>query len=162
MSKQIEINFVWSKSLAIKASKLYYNWDMKNSYKRFIGWLFIALTQFAIVGALKHHAFGLLFISTFLVIYWYYGRWYLREKMIVKFYNKSNLDNQKIKFTVKPDGLSHEDSLTQWDDIQTAIKLDDGIVLQTTQNTLYFTVESFGDYEDFLAFIKILKDKDKL
>jgi len=50
MSKVVEINFNWSQELALKASKLYYDYDMKNSNKRYIGWFFVALVQFGIVG----------------------------------------------------------------------------------------------------------------
>jgi hypothetical protein len=61
MSKKIEIAFKWDKDSALQASKLYYDYDMKNSSKRYIGWFFVALVQFGIVGALKHDVFGLLY-----------------------------------------------------------------------------------------------------
>jgi len=161
MSKNIEIKFRWSKDLAIKASKLYYDWDMKASSKRYIGWLFIAMMQFGVVGALKHDAFGLLFISTFLVIYWYYIRWFVRKRMIVKFYEKSGLDDTDVVFVLQDDGLHYDDTLIGWDDISTVVKFDDGILIQTTDYTLFFQRDAFSSYKDMTRFLDVMKTKEK-
>ena len=163
MSKDIiEIKFKWSKELAIKASKLYYDWDMKNSSKRYIGWFFVALTQFAIVGALKHNVFGLLYISTFLVLYWYYGRWYLRKRMIIKFYNNSNLDNTEVVFKLVDDGILYNNNLIDWQNIEKVIKFDDGVLLHTTSNTLFFAKDAFKNFNSFKKFLDKMKEKKKL
>jgi len=162
MSKEIKINFTWSKELAIKASKIYYDWDMRNSAKRYIGWLFVALTQFGIVGALKHNAYGLLVISTFLVGYWYYGRWYLRKKMIVKFYNNSGVDKQRVTFILKDDGLHYDDIIITYDEIYKVLEFDDGVMLQTNNNPLFFTKEAFSNYAEFHTFLNIMREKKKI
>jgi hypothetical protein len=162
MSKPIEIKFTWSKDLAIKASKLYYDYDMKASSKRYIGWLFVAMMQFGVVGALKHDVFGLLFISTFLVLYWYYGRWYLRKGMIEKYYDKSNLDATEVKFLLKDDGLYYDEELIDWDNIEKVIKFDDGVLLQTTSNTLFFETSAFESYNEVQRFLKLMKNKGKV
>ena len=160
--KPIEIRFVWSKELAVKASKLYYDWDMKNSSKRYIGWLFIALVQFAIVGALKHHAFGLLYLSTFLVIYWYYIRWYIRKRMIVKYYNKSQIDNKEVVFTLTEEGLYYENDLIDWDHIFKVVKFEGGLLLQTLHHTLFLKKSAFGSYDEMQKFLALMKKYDKV
>ena len=162
MFKQIEINFTYSKELAIKASKLYYDYDMKASRKRYIGWLFIALMQFGVVGALKHDSFGLLYIATLLVFYWYYGRWFIRKSMIVKFYEKSNLVDKKMSFTLKDDGLHYDDEKIDWENILKVIKFEDGILIQSSQNTLFFQREAFKSYEDVEAFLSLMKERGKI
>jgi hypothetical protein len=162
MSKPIEIKFTWSKDLAIKASKLYYDYDMKASSKRYVGWLFVAMMQFGVVGALKHDVFGLLFISTFLVLYWYYGRWYVRKGMIEKYYDKSNLDATEVKFLLKDDGLYYDEELIDWDNIEKVIKFDDGVLLQTTSNTLFFETSAFESYDEVQRFLKLMKNKGKM
>ncbi|NPA59291.1 MAG: hypothetical protein GXO30_02330 [Epsilonproteobacteria bacterium] len=162
MSKPIEINFTWSKELALKASKLYYDYDMKASSKRYVGWLFVAMMQFGVVGALKHDSFGLLFISTFLVLYWYYGRWYLRKGMIEKYYDKSKLDATDVKFILKDEGLYYDENLIDWNDIEKVIKFDDGVLLQTTSNTLFFESSSFKSYDEVKTFLKLMKNKGKV
>ena len=162
MSKEIEISFVWTKDLAIKASKLYYKYDMKTSSKKYVGWLFIALMQFGVVGALKHNVFGLLFVSTFLVLYWYYGRWYIRKNMIVKYYDKSGLDAKEVKFILKDEGLYYDDILIDWEHIFKVVEFDDGVLLQTLNYTLFFEKKAFKKYDDMHKFLLIMKDKGKM
>ena len=162
MSKSVEIKFTWSRDLAIKASKLYYNWDMKASGKKYVGWLFIAMMQFGVVGALKHDSFGILFVSTFLVIYWYYIRWFLRERMIVKFYEKSSLDAKDVVFVLQDDGLHYDDTVIDWGYISKVVKFDDGILIQTIDSTLFFQREAFKSYKDVQRFMQMMKDKGKV
>ena len=161
MFKNIEIKSTYTKELALKASKLFYDWDMRNSSKRYIGWIFIAMMQFGVVGALKHDSFGILFVSTFLVIYWYYGRWYLRKVMIEKFYNKSYQDTQEILFILKDDGLHYDSELMDWDSIENVIQLDGGVLIHTKNNTLFFEKSSFSSYEDMQTFLLQMKSRDK-
>ena len=162
MSKSISIKFQWSKELAIKASKLYYNYDMKHSSKRYVGWLFVAFVQFGIVGALKHDSFGLLYLSTFLVIYWYYGRWYLRKLMIEKYYDKLNVTTQDMIFTLKNGKFYNKDQEISWSDILKVIEFDDGILLQTNTNTLFFEKDAFDSKNSLKAFLKCMKEKGKI
>jgi hypothetical protein len=162
MSKPVEIRFTWSKEAAVKASKLYYDWDMKHSSKRYIGWFFIALVQFAIVGALKHHVFGLLYLSTFLVIYWYYIRWYIRKRMIVRYYDRSHIEDKEVLFTLTDEGLSYEDILIDWDHIFKVVKFDDGVLLQTLNHTLFFEKSAFRSYDEMQRFLSIMKQQGKL
>jgi len=160
--KSVSISYVWSKDIALKASKLYYDYDMKNSSKRYIGWFFVALTQFAIVGALKHDVFGLLYVSTFLVFYWYYGRWYLRKRMMEKFYEKNGVEGKKIEFLLDKDGLHFEDQLVDWDHIEKVIKFDDGILIQTDNSTLFFQNDFFASSADRVTFMELAKEKGKV
>ena len=162
MSKSVEVRFTWSKDLAIKASKLYYDWDMKSSGKKYVGWIFIAMMQFGVVGALKHDSFGILFISTFLVIYWYYIRWFVRKRMIVKFYEKSGLDDTDVVFVLQDDGLHYDDTVIDWDNIYKVVKFDDGILIQTMDSTLFFQRESFKSYKDVQRFMEMMKSRDKV
>jgi len=158
----VTIRFTWSRELAIKASKLYYDWDMKHSSKRYIGWLFIALVQFAIVGALKHNAFGLLYLSTFLVIYWYSIRWYIRKRLIVNYYEKSGIHAQDVTFRLTEEGLWYGEVLIDWEHIFKAIKFDDGILLQTLNHTLFFEKEAFASYDELQRFMELMRKHQKV
>ena len=46
MSNKIKISYNWDEETFINASKAAYDFEMKNSPKRFLGWFFIAMTQF--------------------------------------------------------------------------------------------------------------------
>jgi len=162
MSKEIEIKFKWTKELAIEASKRYYDYDMRHSNKRYIGWFFVALIQFALVGAFKHDTYGLLYLTTFLVLYWYYGRWYLRKIMIEKFYDKQNIDATQAHFILKEDGLHSGEHLINWDQINRVIKVEEGVLLQIKGNTLFFKRDAFQSYEDLQSFYEMMKSKGKI
>jgi hypothetical protein len=158
--KEIKITLEWSKEQALSASKAFYDYDMRHSNKRYMGWFFVGLTQFAIVGALKHDTYGLLFVSTFLVGYWYYGRWLLRNAMLKKYY--ANIKEQTLHFTLKEDGLYNADQLISWDEIFKVIRLEDDILLHTQDSTLLFRRNSFRSYDDLQLFVDTMKEKGKL
>ena len=89
MSKQVEASFVWSESVALRSSELFYKYEFRHSYRRYLGWLFIAMAQFGVVGALKHDAYGMLIVSSFLLLYWYGVRWQLRKRLVLSQFSGS-------------------------------------------------------------------------
>ena len=157
--REIKITLEWGKEQALKASKAFYDYDMKHSNKRYMGWFFVALTQFAMVGALKHDTYGLLFVSTFLMAYWYYGRWLLRNAMLKKYY--ANIQESTLNFTLKEDGLYNEEQLISWEQIFKVIKLGDDVLLHTQDSTLLFTRNSFSSYDDLQLFLDTMREKGK-
>jgi len=160
--KSIKIDFEWSKEKAIEASKKFYDYDMRNSKKRYVGWLFVALTQFAIVGALKHDSYGLLYLSTFLVAYWYYGRWYLRKAMLEKFYEKQNFKDGVGHFVFDSAGLHSDEQVIGFDDIFSVVVLVDGVLVLLQNNTLFFSRDAFASYEDYSYFLDQMKQQGKV
>jgi len=162
MSKPIEVSFTWNKELALKTSKLYYDYDMRHSNKRYVGWFFVALVQFGIVGALKHNSYGLLYLSTFLVAYWYYGRWFLRKRMLARYYDKNNAQNIEIHFDIDGNGLHGKEKNISWDEVLKVIELEEGVLVQAKENALFFANTAFRNVDDKIRFIKMAKEKGKL
>ncbi len=162
MSKPIKVSFDWNKELALKTSKLYYDYDMRHSNKRYMGWLFVGLVQFGIVGALKHDSYGILFVSTFLVTYWYYGRWYFRRRMLHRFYEKNTPKNLKVTFTIDDEGLHSEEELIGWDVIIKVIELEEGIFIQNSDNAYYFENSAFIPRKAKSALLTMAKEKGKI
>ena len=161
MSEKIVFELPWSEALALKASKLYYDYDMRHSAKRYIGWLFVGLVQFGIVGALKHDSYGLLFTSTFLVVYWYYGRWYLRKGMIKRFY-KHHSESERLEVVVDAMGISINGAQITWQDVLKVLTLEEGFVVQTQKGTLFFEKEHFASSSDRASFKSLAKKEEKL
>ena len=162
MSKPIEVNFKWNKELALTTSKLYYDYDMRHSNKRYLGWFFVALVQFGIVGALKHNSYGLLYLSTFLVLYWYYGRWYLRKRMLLRFYDKNVPKNVDVHFSIDAEGLHGNNEVILWDDIIKIIQLEEGVLVQSTESALFFDKSAFKNAQERRRFIKMATEKGKI
>lgn len=157
----INIKYIWNEKLAIKAAQDIYEYELKKSNKRYIGWFFVALTQFAIVGALKHDAFGLLFVSTFLMIYWYILRWPIRKYFIKRTFIKSPFANKTITLQIKKDGIYKEElSQVSKNNIKDIIKLEDGIIIYYNGGNLYFPNEAFKDKRDIQKSISLLKGKN--
>ena len=162
MSKPIEVNFKWNKELALTTSKLYYDYDMRHSNKRYLGWFFVALVQFGIVGALKHDSYGLLYLSTFLVSYWYYGRWYLRKRMLLRFYDKNVPKNVDVHFSIDAEGLHGNNEVILWDDIIKIIQLEEGVLVQSTESALFFDKSAFKNAQERRRFIQMATEKGKI
>ena len=49
-----ETSLTWDEKAFVKGAKLAYDFDMRHTRRRYAGWLFIALTQFGVVGAINH------------------------------------------------------------------------------------------------------------
>ncbi|WP_457743273.1 hypothetical protein [Sulfurimonas sp.] len=162
MSKKIKVDFIWNKDLALQTSKLFYDYDMRHSAKRYVGWFFVALVQFGIVGALKHDSYGILYISTFLVIYWYYGRWYLRKRVLLSYYKKNTPKDFEVHFIIDEQGLHKDEKLIPWDEVTKIIKLDEGLLVQSVNDTLFFQNAAFESSQARAAFLKMAKEKGKI
>ncbi len=162
MSDTVSLQIEWTTNKALQASKALYDYEMKHSLKRYIGWLFIALMQFGIVALFKHQNPMLFLVSSFLVVYWYYGRWYLRRRLIEKFYKKQNLKKNIIKFSCNDEKLTIGNEKLSWDDILYAIDTQNALLLQTQNETLYLPYDAFKDIEDISKCTHFLKSKGKL
>ena len=153
----INIEYKWDQNLAIKSSKDIYEYELQNSKKKYIGWLFIALVQFGVVGALKHQVYGLLMISTFLIFYWYGFRWPLREFFIKRTFSKSPLANNTIQLQAKKDGIYKDNKLQiSYKDIKNIIQLKDAILIYHKFGTLYFPNYAFNSKNELKKFINFI------
>jgi len=159
MSKKIVIEYIWDKDTFMQASKAIYDFNMKHSPKRFLGWFFIALTQFGVVGALKKDVYGLLIISTLLVIYWYVLRWPLRRSMLLRGFMSSDIKDHNFNIEIDDRGLSIDGSLIEWCEILEVISLCDGYLLYKGDSFLFFPKSAFNTVEDREKFIVLVKKK---
>lgn len=162
MSKPIKVSFKWNKELAFKTSKLYYDYDMRHSNKRYMGWFFVGLVQFGIVGALKHDSYGILFVSTFLVSYWYYGRWFFRRQMLHRFYEKNTPENLEVSFVIDDVALHTQEKLVYWDEILKVIELEEGVFIQKMDEAYYFENSTFTPRKGKMLLLAMAKEKGKI
>jgi len=161
MSKAIELSFTYDKEHFVDFTKKVYDYEMRHSSKRYIGWLFIALAQFGIVAALKHNAYGLLYISTFLLLYWYVLRWQLRKILALRVFEKFPNKNQQLFIKIDQDSFKINDQNISFTEITRYWQLQDGVVLYYHNKALFFPKSAFKSIEDYDAFLDILKSFDK-
>ncbi len=161
MSKNIELSFLYDKEHFLDFTKKVYDYEMKHSSKKYIGWLFIALAQFGVVAALKHNAYGLLYISTFLLFYWYVLRWQLRKFLAIRVFEKLPTKNTKLQITIDNEKFTVNQQAVPFSDITRYWIMDDGVVLYYHNKAIFFPKTAFKSPEDYDQFLNILKSSDK-
>jgi hypothetical protein len=162
ISKPIELSYIWDRENFQKAFTNSYNHQFKNSSRRYIGWFFIALSQFGVVAALKNGSFGLLMLSTILLLYWYVIKKRLIYQRALKAYETSPLKNRKIKLTVKDRGISQDDTFLLWDEIDGVVPIEDDILLYYDDRAFYIPSNAFKSIEDKNKLKSISKERGKL
>lgn len=151
------ISYTWNIQNFTKATKALYDFNLKHSPKRFLGWIFIALTQFGVVGALKKDVYGLLIVSTLLVIYWYVLRWPMRKIMLKR--NFKNSQEKMFEIKANNEVLQLNEIKIDWSEIVEAISLKDGFVLYYGESYLFIPKDSFSSTDEKDNFSHLLKDK---
>jgi len=148
MSKTIEAKFVWSEAVALLSSELFYKYEFRHSYRRYIGWLFIAMAQFGVVGALKHDAYGMLVVSSFLLIYWYAIRWQLRKRLALKLFSGSPQANQEIMTSFDTEGLETDGEKVLWTKVVKVVEKGAGFLFYTQEQPSFFPKEAFSSSDE--------------
>ncbi len=161
MSNKIKISYNWDKETFINASKAAYDFEMKNSPKRFLGWFFIAMTQFGVVAAMKKGAVGLLLISTVLVVYWYFFRWAIRKRILLKSFKNSDSKNKKFDITADSEGLHLNKTLIKWNTVDQIVSLKEGFLIYANDTFLFFPSKAFRSIEEKNDFAKLAKNSSK-
>ncbi len=159
---KLNLSYKWDKDTYLQGSKSLYNDILKNSSKRFIGWFFIALSQFGLVAFYKKGAFGLLLISTIFLIYWYFLRWQLRKFILLNAFKKSPLKDKMINIEIDSNEIIINKNKILWDDITRVLLEDVGVLLYYEDNFIFIPNSAFdgNEKQNFLQFLKEnLKDK---
>jgi len=153
--KDIKINFTWSEELAKKSFDEIYKYEFNNSAKKYIGWFFIALLQFGVVGALKKGDITILSFATFMLIYWYYIKKIIAKKRFIKL----NCKPTKVQIIANKDGLRfiNENITWKWNEVQDIKKLDNGLIVTKEPNHYFIPNSGFKSIEDRSAFLFFLK-----
>ncbi len=162
ISKPIKISYTWDKDNFEKVYSATYSHQYRNSLRRYIGWLFIAMLQFGVVAALKGGSIGLLLFSTVLLVYWYGIKPWLIYHRAKKEFEKSELKDKIIVLNVTDQGIEQDNNLITWDEIEAVVPTDDDLVLYQDNNAFYLPQNAFSSIEDKSIFKTIAKKKGKL
>lgn len=143
MSENVKVRYIWDKETFLEASGFVYQHELKHSPKRFLGWVFIAMTQFGVVAAMKKGSVILLLFSTILVVYWYFLRWPLRKKILLKNFDKTKIKNKSFDILIDKDGIHYDGETTVWENITKVVKKQKGYLLYMGRNFLYLPKNGF-------------------
>ena len=158
MSK-IKISYIWNEENFNKLFEEAYNYQFKNSPRRYIGWLFIALTQFGVVAAFKKGSVGLLLFSTIMILYWYYIKKLIVKKRAYKEFLNSPLKDKKIKLYVDSSGIEQNGKKLSWSEISKVISIEDDILIVANNKSYYIPSNGFKSIEEKNKFKKLAKER---
>lgn len=162
MSK-IKISYIWDEQNFNRLFNEAYNYQFKNSPRRYIGWLFIAIAQFGVVAALKKGSVELLLFSTILIIYWYYIKKIIVKKRAYKEFLNSPLRNKKIELCVDDEnGIEQNGKKLAWSDIKEIIPIEDDILIVAGEKSYYIPSNGFKTIEDRSRFKTLAREHKKL
>jgi len=159
--KPIEISYNWNKENFLIAFDEAYNYQYKNSARRYIGWLFIAMAQFGVVGALKGGSFGLLMLSTILIFYWYIAKKWLIKRRDLKEFEKSPLKDKEIRLKIDEEGIHEGDVFIEWEKIGGVVPAGDDILLYYQDKAFFIPSFAFKSIEDKSRLKELAKKKGK-
>jgi len=145
----------WDEKTFLEGAKLYYDYTLKNSKKRILGWFFIAILQFGIVMLIKQGTFGMALLGSFLTLYWYFLRWPLRKLALKMQFKNSAMANKNMSIEVNQNGLKVDNQELGYDKISEVIKGKNGYLLAIQNGFIYipfnkFSKESKKDFENFI------------
>ena len=152
----IKAEFKWSRDIYKSAGEITYKYMMKNSYKKYIGYLFIGLILLGLFREYKFHDLSALYLGVILSIYWYYIRSFLYKKRLDKGYKKESLDGINMRFNISKGGININGNMIAWKDISLAIIEDRGVVLKRAEGFPFLPVNSFEKQKDIEKFIQLL------
>ncbi len=155
---EISFSLDWNEKNFLKGAKLAYDFTMKHSFRRFIGWFFIAMLQFGVVGAVKYQKYAMFLLFSVLTLYWYFFRWPVRKFFLKKAFKRSPLCCKKLQIKVDDEGFYINSELLKWENFKKAISSKEGYLLDFKGAFLFIPKNSIENKE---AFFNLLKNKIK-
>jgi len=161
-SEPIKISYIWNRENFLKAFEKSYRYQYKNSIRRYIGWFFIVMAQFGIIGMLKGGSFGMLMLFSILLFYWYIAKKWLIKRRDLKEFEKSPLKDKEIDLKITQDGIHEGDIFIDWDKIDGVVPMEDDILLYYEDKDFYIPSSAFKSIEDKSRLKELAKQKGKL
>ena len=148
MSNSVVAKYIWNSPTALLSSELFYKYEFRHSYRRYIGWAFIAMAQFGVVGALKHDAYGMLIVSSFLLLYWYGVRWQLRKRLAKRLFQASPLRDSEIQTQFDQVGMTTNAVCTPWSAVYKVVALQQGYLFYSALQSNFFPKTAFSSSDE--------------
>ncbi len=156
MSKELKLDFVWDKEVAKNSFDELYKYEFNHSAKKYIGWFFIAILQYGIVGALLKAKVAVLIFATVMLFYWYYGKKIIAKRRFLK-----NLEGEKdISLLVDSEGIKffHDNLFWKWNEIENLVDVGSGILIIKYPNHYFIPEGAFKTFEEKNDFKKLFKE----
>ncbi len=160
MSKEVKLEFTWSKEVATKSFNELYRYEFNHSLKKYIGWLFVAILQFGVVATLKKGDVSLLIFSTVILSYWYIFKKMIAKRLFLKRFENDPLKDKKISIIADKNGLhfKNQNFSWEWSDIESVEDVKNGLLLIKHPNHYFIPLNAFKSFEDKNDFKMMFKE----
>ena len=160
MSKEVKLEFTWSKEVATKSFNELYRYEFNHSLKKYIGWLFVAILQFGVVATLKKGDVSLLIFSTVILSYWYIFKKMIAKRLFLKRFENDPLKDKKISIIADKNGLhfKNQNISWEWSDIESVEDVKNGLLLIKHPNHYFIPLNAFKSFEDKNDFKMMFKE----
>ena len=148
----ISLEFPWTKERYIQAGKAVYKYEMAYSYKKYIGYAFLALMMYGLLS----NTYDLLYLGLIFSIYWHYIRPYLQTTKLKKVFTKEGLHRTNVKFLINNKGVTINDNLIPWNHIAQVIIHKDGFLLDRNEGYPFLPLDAFKSDKDAQNFITLV------
>ncbi len=165
MSRPITVRYIWDKHNVEKLFDTLYTYAFNHSFKRYVGWFFIALSQYAVIVAVKKGSFALLLFSTLMLLYWYYGKKIIAKKRAFSSFERSPFKDKVIMMNVDENALiiqGEKEETWTWDNIDSIVSLTDGMVIYKSPFSHYIPASAFTSIEEKSRFKTLAREQGKL
>ena len=163
MSKVVKLDFIWDEEVAKKSFDELYKYEFNHSAKKYIGWIFIALLQFGVVGAFKKGDASLLIFSTVVLAYWYIFKKMIAKRLFLKRFENDPLKDKEIILKADEKGLhfKNQNIFWKWDEIESLEDVKNGLLLIKYPNHYFIPLNAFKSFEDKNDFKMLYKESKK-
>ena len=148
----ISIEFPWTQERYVQAGKAVYKYEMAYSYKKYIGYAFIAIMLYGLFTS----TFDLLYLGLIFSVYWFYIRPFIQTTKLKKVYKKEGIHGGSIKFLISQKGVTINDNLIPWNHIAQVIIDKDGFLLDRNEGYPFLPLDAFKSQEDAKAFLTLV------
>ncbi len=156
----VEVTFPWSEATYLSAGDIAYQYKMQYSYKRFIGYFFVAMIAFGVYRLYRYHDYSAIYIGTILTIYWYYIRRMLYKSRLKKQFKKEPISSAQMNIGISDSQIIINGNKIPWYHISRVIAHPDGFLLERAEGYPYLPASSFPSDESIRIFTDIVANKD--
>lgn len=162
MNKQrvVLIKFPWSKEIYLQAGQLAFKYQMRYTYKKYIGWFFIAMLILGAFQVLGNNSYSIIYLSIILLFYWYITKGMLQTSKLKKNFEKDPFVGMNMEFKFTPKKITINSNTIPWSDISAVILSPKGFLLERSIGYPFVPVSAFRDDDDILSLKEMIDEKE--
>jgi len=157
--KEILLEFTWNQEVYVGAGQLAYKYKMNYSYKKYIGWAIIIAFGFGLFSATKSDSYMILYISTILMVYWFFTKGLLQKLRLKKQFKNDPDVGKKMEIIINNRYIKINHNSIPWNHISLVVFNPKGILLERSEGYPFIPISAFKSSEDMITFREIVENQ---